>query len=198
MITKLTAKNYNTLFSFASSKLVNLMNMYPELKSSFNSELHSTIELFNKFQPMDSNFSGEYLVDMFNDTELDHNDQANRQVIFTLANCYFLTGVWYTEFRQVTGFTNVKELNREIGVANNILADYTKNTIHRYTLATDELKLDKRNIGNEICMSWLTYEDRVLDSLDYMSDKDVTEYHNLVNIALHKKLGLNQIYFMKG
>lgn len=188
----LTENNCRALFSQAYNLLLDVESYYPVIMPSFYS-ISDTIVEYKKLAKPNERFQEQYLVDTFKVKKLSDDDRANRQIIYTLTDSYFLACVWYNLFSYVTGY-NDNFFREKLGTANDTLADFTKNTIRNYDLGSDMNKIDKRSITTGIGMSWVAYESKVLSSLAY-TKQDLSEtYHNIVNAALTDKLGLNEVY----
>jgi hypothetical protein len=190
----LNESNYPILFYKAYNLLMSMYNAYPVIQSSFSNNIQDTITCFKHNGSKNNKLSKILFKNYFSFLIVPENDVANRQILFGLADTYFLTGVWYNIFSLVNSYNNSN--SKLIGKANNNLADYTKQLIYTYTLGIDSNKSDKRDIGSEICMSWLSYEELVIDSLNLVKDEIIT-YRKLVNIALTVKLGINALYITK-
>lgn len=188
----LTENNCRALFSQAYNLLLDVESYYPVIMPSFYN-ISDTIVEYKKLAKPNEQFQEQYLVDTFKVKKLSDDDRANRQIIYTLTDSYFLACVWYNLFSYVTGY-NDNFFREKLGTANDTLADFTKNTIRNYELGSDMNKIDKRSITTGIGMSWVAYESKVLSSLSYTKQDLAETYHNIVNAALADKLGLNEVY----
>lgn len=188
----LTENNCRALFSQAYNLLLDVESYYPVIMPSFYN-ISDTITEYKKLAKPNEQFQEQYLVDTFNVKKLSDDDRANRQIIYTLTDSYFLACVWYNLFSYVTGY-NDNFFREKLGTANDTLADFTKDTIRNYELGSDMNKIDKRSITTGIGMSWVAYESKVLSSLSYTKQDLAETYHNIVNAALADKLGLNEVY----
>lgn len=188
----LTENNCRALFSQAYNLLLDVESYYPVIMPSFYS-ISDTIAEYKKLAKPNEQFQEQYLVDTFKVKKLSDDDRANRQIIYTLTDSYFLACVWYNLFSYVTGY-NDNFFREKLGTANDTLADFTKDTIRNYELGSDMNKIDKRSITTGIGMSWVAYESKVLSSLSYTKQDLAETYHNIVNAALADKLGLNEVY----
>lgn len=188
----LTENNCRALFSQAYNLLLDVESYYPVIMPSFYN-ISDTIAEYKKLAKPNEQFQKQYLVDTFKVRKLSDDDRANRQIIYTLTDSYFLACVWYNLFSYVTGY-NDNFFREKLGTANDTLADFTKNTIRNYELGSDMNKIDKRSITTGIGMSWVAYESKVLNSLAYTKQDLAETYHNIVNAALADKLGLNEVY----
>lgn len=188
----LTENNCRALFSQAYNLLLDVESYYPVIMPSFYN-ISDTIAEYKKLAKPNEQFQEQYLVDTFKVKKLSDDDRANRQIIYTLTDSYFLACVWYNLFSYVTDY-NDNFFREKLGTANDTLADFAKDTIRNYELGSDMNKIDKRSITTGIGMSWVAYESKVLSSLAY-TEQDLAEtYHNIVNAALADKLGLNEVY----
>lgn len=188
----LTENNCRALFSQAYNLLLDVESYYPVIMPSFYN-ISDTIVEYKKLAKPNEQFQEQYLVDTFKVKKLSDDDRANRQIIYTLTDSYFLACVWYNLFSYVTGY-NDNFFREKLGTANDTLADFTKDTIRNYELGSDMNKIDKRSITTGIGMSWVAYESKVLSSLSYTKQDLAETYHNIVNAALADKLGLNEVY----
>lgn len=188
----LTENNCRALFSQAYNLLLDVESYYPVIMPSFYS-ISDTIAEYKKLAKPNEQFQKHYLVDTFKVKKLSDDDRANRQIIYTLTDSYFLACVWYNLFSYVTDY-NDNFFREKLGTANDTLADFTKDTIRNYELGSDMNKIDKRSITTGIGMSWVVYESKVLSSLSYTKQDLAETYHNIVNAALADKLGLNEVY----
>lgn len=188
----LTENNCKALFSQAYNLLLDVESYYPVIMPSFYN-ISDTIAEYKKLAKPNEQFQEQYLVDTFKVKKLSDDDRANRQIIYTLTDSYFLACVWYNLFSYVTGY-NDNFFREKLGTANDTLADFTKDTIRNYELGSDMNKIDKRSITTGIGMSWVAYESKVLSSLSYTKQDLAETYHNIVNAALADKLGLNEVY----
>lgn len=188
----LTENNCRALFSQAYNLLLDVESYYPVIMPSFYN-ISDTIVEYKKLAKPNEQFQEQYLVDTFKVKKLSDDDRANRQIIYTLTDSYFLACVWYNLFSYVTGY-NDNFFREKLGTANDTLADFTKDTIRNYELGSDMNKIDKRSITTGIGMSWVAYESKVLSSLSYTKQGLAETYHNIVNAALADKLGLNEVY----
>lgn len=188
----LTENNCRALFSQAYNLLLDVESYYPVIMPSFYS-ISDTIAEYKKLAKPNEQFQKHYLVDTFKVKKLSDDDRANRQIIYTLTDSYFLACVWYNLFSYVTDY-NDNFFREKLGTANDTLADFTKDTIRNYELGSDMNKIDKRSITTGIGMSWVAYESKVLSSLSYTKQDLAETYHNIVNAALADKLGLNEVY----
>lgn len=188
----LTENNCRALFNQAYNLLLDVESYYPIIMPSFYN-ISDTIAEYKKLAKPNEQFQEQYLVDTFKVKKLSDDDRANRQIIYTLTDSYFLACVWYNLFSYVTGY-NDNFFREKLGTANDTLADFTKNTIRNYELGSDMNKIDKRSITTGIGMSWVAYESKVLSSLSYTKQDLAETYHNIVNAALADKLGLNEVY----
>ena len=188
----LTENNCRALFSQAYNLLLDVESYYPVIMPSFYN-ISDTITEYKKLAKPNEQFQEQYLVDTFKVKKLSDDDRANRQIIYTLTDSYFLACVWYNLFSYVTGY-NDNFFREKLGTANDTLADFTKDTIRNYDLGSDMNKIDKRSITTGIGMSWVAYESKVLSSLAYTKQDLAETYHNIVNAALADKLGLNEVY----
>lgn len=188
----LTENNCRALFSQAYNLLLDVESYYPVIMPSFYN-ISDTITEYKKLAKPNEQFQEQYLVDTFKVKKLSDDDRANRQIIYTLTDSYFLACVWYNLFSYVTGY-NDNFFREKLGTANDTLADFTKDTIRNYELGSDMNKIDKRSITTGIGMSWVAYESKVLSSLSYTKQDLAETYHNIVNAALADKLGLNEVY----
>lgn len=194
MSTSITDDNYKNLFSFAVNRIDLLYDYYPIVSADFNKHLSEVEDIYRAYTAdliADDDFI-KVLSDRFSISKMPNNDVANRQIIYTLADVYFMTSIWYNIFKLVTGFKDVD--SAKIGKANSKLADYLRNLINRYNTGSSIYKQDSRDVGKEIGMSWITYEELVKESLAYTDNFNIKQYRKLVNIALLDKLGLSSIY----
>lgn len=188
----LTENNCRALFSQAYNLLLDVESYYPVIMPSFYN-ISSTMTEYKELAKSNEQFQAQYLADSFKVKKLSDDDRANRQIIYTLTDSYFLACVWYNLFSYVTGY-NDAFFKEDLGKANDTLADFTKATIRRYELGSEMNKIDKRSITNGIGMSWVAYENKVLSSLAYTKQNLTETYHNIVNAALTDKLGLAKVY----
>lgn len=194
MSISITDNNYKNLFSFAVNRIDLLYDYYPIVSADFNKHLSDVEDIYRAYTAdliADDDFI-KVLSDRFSISKMPNNDVANRQIIYTLADVYFMTSIWYNIFKLVTGFKDVD--SAKIGKANSKLADYLRNLINRYNTGSSIYKQDNRDVGKEIGMSWITYEELVKESLAYTDNFNIKQYRKLVNIALLDKLGLSSIY----
>lgn len=191
----LTENNCRALFSQAYNLLLDVESYYPVIMPSFYN-ISDTVAEYKKLAKPNEQFQKQYLVDTFKVKKLSDDDRANRQIIYTLTDSYFLACVWYNLFSYVTGY-NDNFFREKLGAANDTLADFTKDTIRNYELGSDMNKIDKRSITTGIGMSWVAYESKVLSSLSYTKQDLAETYHNIVNAALADKLGLNEVYQLR-
>lgn len=194
MSISITDDNYKNLFSFAVNRIDLLYDYYPIVSADFNKHLSDVEDIYRAYTAdliEDDDFI-KVLSDKFSISKMPNNDVANRQIIYILADVYFMTSIWYNIFKLVTGFKDVD--SAKIGKANSKLADYLRNLINRYNTGSSIYKQDNRDVGKEIGMSWITYEELVKESLAYTDNFNIKQYRKLVNIALLDKLGLSSIY----
>lgn len=191
----LNVNNYKSLFAEAGNLLDKVYNFYPVIRPEFDKNIGSVISFYHSIGQPSEKFYLKYIKDISDISKLAETDLANRQVIFALADSYFIACVWYNIFELTTSFSSYKD--REIGKNNEKLAKYTKNLIKEYTLGSPTYMTDDRKIDKEIGSAWLSYESLVTESLSYAEFSPMA-YHKLVNVALEQKLGLDTIYQEKG
>lgn len=187
----ITDENYNILFNVAYNSLNTLISYYPIIKPSFSKNLSFTLDVFGSYK-VNKGALANKIGNYFSIKKVEETDNANREIIYTLADTYFLTAIWYNAFKLATNYQDSNA--KKIGNANNDLASYLKNLIYKYKLGSDFNKQDTRDIGASIGMSWTVYADMVNESLAYINARDKQAYYKLVNIAITEKLGLSPIY----
>lgn len=189
-VTALSSQNYRVLFYGADKLMSTLYEYYSAIRPSFDNKLFEVRECFHRYSKIDERFIKSYLKQRLEVTKLPEDDFANRQIIYKLGDSYFMSCIWYGMFNYATGYKG-KEFS-VVGKANDILANYIKDLIASYSLGGSKIA-DDRDIGKELSMSWLSYENSVRNSL-YYTFFDIKVYHDIVNVALSKKLGLSEIY----
>lgn len=195
----LTPETYKTLFYKANQMLLSIYNKYFIVRKEFNYKLPITLEVLSDYSAKNNNnigFTNTYLTDFHPIAEGIQTDNANRAIIYTLTDIYFLTGIWYNYFSLLTNYTS--DSHKNIGNVNNELANYIFRLAHKYMTVQNDNKKDSRDINTSINLSWLSYEENVFNSLNYINkDIDRQTYHKLVNLALTNKLGLQELYYIK-
>lgn len=188
----LTENNFKALFKQAYNLLSDVETYYPIVMPRFYT-IADTLSEYKELGKANEQFQSHYLANSFEVKQLPDDDRANRQVIYSLTDSYFLACVWYNMFKYVTNYDD-SIFRKKLGKANDELAEFTKEIIRDYELGSEMNKIDKRGIANGICMSWVSYESKVMSSLSY-TNLDISEtYHNIVNTALTDKLGLTEVY----